>query len=75
MPAAVAACWAGIAGGLPACGAPLDALYQPLSERLLLRADSVLRLEGASAAADGLVQAARAQGLRVFSSVDDVLAG
>ena len=60
---------------LPACGASLDALYEPLSERLLLRADSVLRLEGASAAADALVQTARAQGLRVFSSLDDVLAG
>src|SRR6266436_10401473 len=60
---------------LPSCGASLDAIYEPLSERLLLRADSVLRLEGGSASADSLVQVARAQGLRVFSSVDEVLAG
>ena len=32
---------------LPACGAGYDDVFQPLAERLLLRADAVLRLEGA----------------------------
>src|SRR3954466_14299119 len=60
---------------LPACGASLDDIYSPLSERLLLRADSVLRLDGDSTSADALVRLARAQGMRVFSTVDEVLAG
>jgi hypothetical protein len=60
---------------LPACGAPFEDLFRPLAERLLMRADGVLRLDGASTAADAVVQMARGQGLRVFHSVEDVLAG
>jgi len=60
---------------LPACGATFDELFQPLAERLLLRADSVLRLEGNSPAADTVVRMARSQGLRVFFNIEDVLAG
>ena len=60
---------------LPACGAGYDDVFQPLAERLLLRADAVLRLEGASPASDSVVHAARNQGLRVFSRIEDVLAG
>ena len=60
---------------LPACGAAYDQLFGPLAERLLHRADGVLRLDGASPTADTVVQMARNQGLRVFSSLEDVLAG
>ena len=60
---------------LPACGAKYDDLFTPLAERLLMRADAVLRLEGGSPASDVVVQMARGLGLRVFYSVDDVLAG
>jgi hypothetical protein len=60
---------------LPACGAAFEDLYEPLAERLLMRADAVLRLEGTSAFADSLVSSARSQGMRVFFSLDDVLAG
>jgi hypothetical protein len=60
---------------LPACGAAFDQLFGPLAERLLYRADGVLRLDGASATADAVVQMARNQGMRVFSSLEDVLAG
>jgi hypothetical protein len=60
---------------LPACGATLDAIFEPLSERLLMRADSILRLDGPSASADSLVRLARSQGLRVFFNIEEVLAG
>ena len=60
---------------LPECSAKFDDLFTPLAERLLMRADAVLRLEGGSAASDVVVQMARGQGLRVFYSVEDVLAG
>src|SRR4051812_35840792 len=60
---------------LPACGAAYEDLFEPIAERLLLRADAVLRLEGASAFSDALVQMARNQGLRVFFTVDEALAG
>ena len=60
---------------LPSCGAGFEDLFRPLAERLLRRADAVLRLDGASLAADTVVAMARSQGLRVFSNVEDVLAG
>jgi hypothetical protein len=60
---------------LPACGAALEDLYEPIAERLLLRADAVLRLDGPSSFADALVQMARTQGLRVFFKLEDALAG
>ena len=60
---------------LPACGAQYEDVFGPLSERLLLRADAVLRLEGKSTAADALVFDARRQGMRVFFNLDDALAG
>ena len=60
---------------LPACGAAFDDLFEPMAERLLTRVDGVLRLEGMSAFSDALVRVARSQGLRVFFSIDDVLAG
>ena len=60
---------------LPACAATVDDLFQPLAERLLLRADSVLRLDGNSPVADTVVRLARTQGLRVFFNLEDVLAG
>jgi len=60
---------------LPACGAAFEDLFRPMAERLLLRADAVLRLEGHSAESDAVVRAARSQGLRVFFNLEDVLAG
>jgi hypothetical protein len=60
---------------LPACGATFEDLFKPIAERLLLRADSVLRLDGGSAGADAVVRVARGQGLRVFFNIEDVLAG
>ena len=60
---------------LPACGAGFEDLFEPIAERLLMRADAVLRLDGASSFADSLVQMARNQGLRVFFKLDDALAG
>ena len=63
------------AGSPSARGPALEELVDPLSERLLLRADSVLRLAASSASADLVVRRARAQGLRVFLTLEDLLAG
>src|SRR5262245_29632231 len=60
---------------LPACGAKFDDILGPLAERLLTRADAVLRVEGSSAASDAIVRMARIQGLRVFFNIEDLLAG
>lgn len=57
-------------------GAVGDALYDrvmhPTAERLLQHCDAVLRLEGASAGADNDVRIARARGLPVYRSVDEI---
>jgi hypothetical protein len=49
-----------------------DEVFHPIAERLVARCDAVLRVGGASTGADEMVRLARAQGLRVFSSLDDV---
>ena len=66
---------AGPIASVPGFDASIDEIFDPLSERLLLRADSVLRLGGASSNADALVGRARAKGLRVFFEADDLIAG
>jgi hypothetical protein len=50
-------------------------LLHPIAERLLNRCDAVLRLNGLAAGADLLVALARSRGVRVFTDVDDALAG
>lgn len=47
----------------------------PIAERLLERCDAVLRTPGQSRAADALVSAAQARGLRVFFDVQDAIDG
>jgi hypothetical protein len=51
----------------------VEEVLHPLSERMLARCDAVLRVEGASAAADDLVGLARARGLRVFFSLQEAI--
>jgi len=50
-------------------------LVHPIAERLLNRCDSVLRLKGSSASADLLVALARSRGVRVYSTLQEALAG
>jgi hypothetical protein len=49
-----------------------DEIFHPIAERLVARCDAVLRIGGPSARADEMVRLARARGLRVFTSLDDV---
>ena len=57
---------------------PGDAAYleiaYPVAERLLTRCDAVLRLEGESKGADQDVRIAKERGLKVFYSLEDILA-
>lgn len=57
---------------------PGDALYDeilyPVAGRLISKCDAVLRLEGASKGADEDVRLARQLGLKVFFSLEEVLA-
>lgn len=58
---------------------PADTAFEdggnPIAERLLGRCDAILRVDGTTADADALVSAARARGLRVFTSLEDAIAG
>ncbi|MBM9510299.1 DUF4406 domain-containing protein [Streptomyces sp. KK5PA1] len=58
-------------GTLP--GTPLfEEIFHPVAERLLARCDAVLRIGGASAGADMMVERARAQGKQVYAGLADV---
>src|SRR5207248_643149 len=50
-------------------------LMHPISERLLARCDSVLRVGGLAAGADLVVALARQRGIRVYQDLDDAPAG
>jgi hypothetical protein len=49
-----------------------DEIFHPVARRLLDRCDAVLRIGGASAGADEMVEQARASGKLVITSVDDL---
>jgi ADP-ribose pyrophosphatase len=53
----------------------VDQILQPLTDRLIARCDAILRVGGASAAADAMAGAGRARGLRVFHDVKEALDG
>jgi len=58
--------------------APSDAQLpdpDPVAGRLIGRCDAVLRVDGPAPDADGLVAAARARGLRVYTTLEDAIAG
>ena len=59
--------------------APPDGEYDeyadPVGERLLGRCDAILRVDGPAPDADALVSLARARGLRVFTTLEDAIAG
>ena len=55
--------------------AELDELSDPVGERLLGRCDAILRVDGPAPEADALVGLARARGLRVFTTLEDAIAG
>lgn len=47
-------------------------VFHPIAERVLARCDGVLRVGGASAGADQMVEVARKNGLRVFHALREV---
>lgn len=55
--------------------AEFDEFGDPAGERLLGRCDAVLRVDGPAPDADALVSLARARGLRVYTNLDDAIAG
>jgi len=57
---------------------PGDEVYQeisyPIARRMLLKCNAVLRIKGESKGADGDVAVAKAAGLRIYYSLDELLA-
>jgi hypothetical protein len=57
---------------------PGDEFYQeisyPIARRMLLKCDAVLRIKGESKGADGDVAVAKAAGIRIYYSLDELLA-
>lgn len=51
---------------------PFDEIFHPIAERILARCDAVLRIGGESQGADQMVEVARARGLRVFYSLEEI---
>jgi hypothetical protein len=58
------------AGSRAVGDAVFDELFHPIARRLLERCDAVLRIGGASAGADEMVELARAQGKSVYTGLD-----
>jgi hypothetical protein len=47
-------------------------IFHPIAERLLDKCDAVLRIGGASAGADRMVEVARKNGLQVYTTLDQI---
>jgi len=61
-----------LAGSTRVGDAAFDEIFHPIAERLLEKCDAVLRVGGASAGADVMVDTARKRGLRVFFDLAEV---
>src|SRR5262245_8001417 len=61
-----------LAGSTRVGDAAFEEIFHPIAERLLEKCDAVLRVGGASAGADLMVEVARRRGLRVFLSPAEV---
>jgi hypothetical protein len=61
-----------LAGSTRVGDAAFDGIFHPIARRLLERCDAVLRIGGASAGADEMVELARAGGKPVFQSVAEL---
>ncbi len=61
-----------LAGSRAVGDAVFDEIFHPIARRLVRRCDAVLRVGGASAGADEMVEIARAAGKLVFTSPDDL---
>ena len=63
---------AGLAGSTRVGDAAFDEVFHPMGRRLVARCDGVLRLPGASAGSDEMVQIARSRGLPVWTSPQQI---
>ncbi len=61
-----------LAGSTAPGDAAFDSVFHPYARLLVARCDAVLRVGGASAGADEMVEIARARGAGVFTSPDDL---
>ena len=61
-----------LAGSKRVGDAVFDEIFHPIARRLLERCDAVLRIGGASAGADEMVELARTQGKTVYDALDAV---
>jgi hypothetical protein len=52
--------------------AVFDEIFHPVARRLVAACDAVLRIGGASAGADDMVETARRHGRQVFTRIEDV---
>lgn len=52
--------------------AVFDEIFHPVAERVLARCDACLRVGGASAGADRMVETARRLGKAIYRSLDEV---
>ncbi|MCV2490151.1 DUF4406 domain-containing protein [Geodermatophilus sp. YIM 151500] len=61
-----------LAGSTRVGDAAFDEVFHPMGRRLVARCDGVLRLPGASAGSDEMVELARARGAAVWTDIADV---
>lgn len=61
-----------LAGSTAPGDAAFDSVFHPYARLLVARCDAVVRVGGASAGADEMVEIARARGAGVFTSPDDL---
>ena len=61
-----------LAGSTRVGDAAFDEVFHPMGRRIVARCDGVLRLPGASAGSDEMVELARARGAAVYTAVDEV---
>jgi hypothetical protein len=62
----------GLAGSEQIGDAPFNEIFHPIAVRLLDKCDAVLRIGGASAGADQMVETARQKGARIFYTLDEI---
>ena len=63
---------AALAGSTQVGDAAFDEVFHPMGRRIVARCDGVLRLPGASAGSDEMVELAQARGVPVWTSLDEV---
>ena len=61
-----------LAGSTRVGDAAFDEVFHPMGRRLVARCDGVLRLPGASAGSDEMVELARARGIPVWTAVEEI---